>query len=64
MASRWSLVLALAELGEFAEGIVYGQEAVRLAEQSGHLTTLLHATAPQRTWRLFSDTIRHIRASP
>jgi tetratricopeptide (TPR) repeat protein len=43
VASRWILVLALAELGEFTEGIAYGQEAVRIAEPTGHLTTLLHA---------------------
>src|SRR5207247_8664051 len=32
VASRVSLVLCLAELGEFAEGSVQGQEAIRIAE--------------------------------
>ena len=38
VASRWALVSSLAEMGTFTEGIAYGQEAVRIAEQAGHLS--------------------------
>jgi tetratricopeptide (TPR) repeat protein len=43
VTSRYVLVLSLVELGAFAEGIMRGQEAVKIAEAAGHLTTLLHA---------------------
>ena len=35
---RW-LVQCCAELGAFAEGIAYGEEAARIAETAGHLTS-------------------------
>jgi hypothetical protein len=35
--------LALAELGEFVEGRACGQDALKIAESTGHLTSLLHA---------------------
>ena len=34
--ARWMLTLVLAELGELAEVIVVGQEALRIAESAGH----------------------------
>jgi tetratricopeptide (TPR) repeat protein len=39
-ARTW-LVDCLRELGEFAEGIAYGEEAVRIAEAAGHLGSTL-----------------------
>jgi tetratricopeptide (TPR) repeat protein len=41
--SRGWLVNSLAELGEFAEGMVCGQEAARIAEAAGHLTSAIFA---------------------
>jgi class 3 adenylate cyclase/tetratricopeptide (TPR) repeat protein len=40
---RASLVRCLAEQGGFAEGRVYSDEALRIAERSDHTLTLLHA---------------------
>jgi hypothetical protein len=34
--SRCFLVLSLAEVGEFAEGITRGEEAVQIAEEADH----------------------------
>jgi tetratricopeptide (TPR) repeat protein len=41
--SRGWLVNALAELGEFAEGIACGEEAARVAEAAGHLYSAIFA---------------------
>ncbi len=41
--SRSWLALCLAERGEFAEGIVHGEEGVRIAEGAGHPYTLIVA---------------------
>lgn len=41
--SRINLVLCLAELGEFTEGIAYGEEAVRVAEAADHPYSLVFA---------------------
>jgi len=43
VSSRAWLVLGLAELGEFAEGITPGAEALRMAEAAGHPYSLLNA---------------------
>jgi tetratricopeptide (TPR) repeat protein len=40
---RHSLVQSLTELGRFDDGIRYGQEAVRIAEQAGHSFSLYQA---------------------
>ena len=41
--SRSWLVCSLAELGAFAEGMACGEEAVRIAEAAGHLSSALFA---------------------
>ena len=39
-ALRYSMVLCLTELGQFDDGIRYGQEALHMAEAAGHLFSL------------------------
>jgi len=41
--SRWLLASALAELGDFEEGLVHGREALRLAEEIRHPYSLILA---------------------
>src|SRR5438445_58783 len=41
--SRTAMVLSLAELGEFDEGLGLGQDAVAIAEASGHPQSLILA---------------------
>jgi class 3 adenylate cyclase/tetratricopeptide (TPR) repeat protein len=41
--SRIYLVCCLAERGEFSEGIAYGEEGIRLAEEANHLYSLTYA---------------------
>jgi class 3 adenylate cyclase/tetratricopeptide (TPR) repeat protein len=43
VSSRAWLVWSLAELGEFAEGMAPGEEAIQMAEAAGHPYSLIHA---------------------
>lgn len=42
--SRWLLASSLAERGEFDEGLIHGQEALRIAEEVGHPYSLILAS--------------------